>query len=62
MTRTKIIGTLFVPVIALSVFANRLYRRAACDPSAWIGGGMGMIGSGLDMPDGNLLLPLGAGR
>jgi hypothetical protein len=45
MTRTKIIGTLFVPVIALSVFANQLYRQAAYDLSAWKGGGMGMFAS-----------------
>ena len=45
MTRTKIIGTLFVPVIALSVFANQLYRQAAYDLSAWNGGGMGMFAS-----------------
>jgi hypothetical protein len=45
MTRTKIIGTLFVPVIALSVFANQLYRQAAHDLSAWKGGGMGMFAS-----------------
>jgi hypothetical protein len=62
MTRTKIIGTLFVPVIALSVFANQLYRQAAYDLSAWKGGGTGMIGSGLNTPDGYLLPPLGAGR
>jgi hypothetical protein len=45
MTRTKIMGTLFVPVIALSVFANQLYRQAAHDLSAWKGGGMGMFAS-----------------
>ncbi len=45
MTLTKIIGTLFVPVIALSVFANQLYRQAAHDLSAWKGGGMGMFAS-----------------
>jgi hypothetical protein len=45
MTRTKIIGTLLVPVIALSVFANQLYRQSAYDLSAWKGGGMGMFAS-----------------
>ncbi len=45
MTRSKILGTLFVPVIALTVFANQLYRQAAYDLSAWKGGGMGMFAS-----------------
>jgi hypothetical protein len=45
MTCSKIIGTLFVPVIALTVFANQLYRQAAYDLSAWKGGGMGMFAS-----------------
>jgi hypothetical protein len=41
MTLSKILGTLFVPVIALTVFANQLYRQSAYDLSAWKGGGMG---------------------
>lgn len=45
MTRSKILGTLLVPVIALTVFANQLYRQAAYDLSAWKGGGMGMFAS-----------------
>lgn len=45
MTRSKIFGSLLVPVIALTVFANQLYRQAAHDLSAWKGGGMGMFAS-----------------
>ena len=45
MARSKIIGTLLVPAVALTVFANQLYRQAAYDLSAWKGGGMGMFAS-----------------
>ena len=45
MTLSKLVATLFVPVIALTVFANQLYRQAAHDLSAWKGGGMGMFAS-----------------
>ena len=45
MTLSKTIASLFVPVLALSVFVNQLYRQSAYDLSAWKGGGMGMFAS-----------------